>query len=253
LRSSPLRLLILGGTTEANVLARALVGHAAIAPVLSLAGRTQKPVLPPIPWRIGGFGGIDGLMLYLKESRTDAVIDATHPFASRISANAQAACTRLGLPLAIFTRLPWTAEPEDCWTSVETLEAAALALGPARRRVFVASGRLGLGAFRTAPQHHYLIRTIDPPEPADLPPDHRLILARGPFPLQDEIALLRDQRIDVLVSKNSGGDASFDKILAARALRLPVIMAEPPAHGGATLFIELASILAWIAAQQPAP
>jgi precorrin-6A/cobalt-precorrin-6A reductase len=248
-----LRLLILGGTTEGSLLARALAGKAEVAPVLSLAGRTQRPVLPPIAHRIGGFGGIEGLMFYLDENRVEAVIDATHPFAPRISAHAQAACARLDLPLVRFTRRPWVAEAADLWTYVEDLEAAAQALGPVPQRVFVASGRLGLSAFRTAPQHHYLIRSIDPPEPLDLPPDRRLLLGRGPFPLNDEIALLRDERIDVLVSKNSGGSASVDKILAARALRLPVIMVQPPAHSGGTLFTELDRVLGWIAAQRGTP
>ncbi|WP_245504095.1 cobalt-precorrin-6A reductase [Lichenihabitans psoromatis] len=253
MRHQPLRLLILGGSSEATALARALAGKSDVAPILSLAGRTLTPLLPPIPHRIGGFGGIDGLVDYLRHNRIDAMIDATHPFAARMSAHAAAASGLSGIPLATFTRRPWRPEPTDRWTTVTSLDEAALSLGSTQKRVFVTSGRLGLAAFLAAPQHHYLIRTIDPPAPADVPPDNRVILARGPFPVDQEINLLRAERIDVLVTKNSGGAASFDKLLAARALALPVILIAPPSRESGLVLHDLAAVLAWIEAQRGTP
>lgn len=249
----PLRLLILGGTTEASLLARHLAGVPDIAATISLAGRTQKPIPLPLPCRVGGFGGVDGLLRHLRENGTEAVIDATHPFAARISVHAGEACARLGLPLASFTRLPWMAGPGDRWTPVADLDAAARALGDGPRRVLLTTGRLRLAAFRAAPQHSYVGRTIDPPDPADLPPTYHPILGRGPFSLEAEIELMREERIDVLVTKNSGGAASAAKLDAARALGLTVVMVEPPARAAGTSFTDLAEVLDWIAAQRTSP
>lgn len=249
----PLRLLILGGATEASLLARHLAGMTEVDATVSLAGRTQQPIALPLPCRIGGFGGVEGLVRYLRENGTEAVVDATHPFAARISAHAAMACARLGLPLATFTRPSWTAGPGDRWTAVADLDAAARALGDAPRRVLLTTGRLGLAAFRAAPQHSYIGRTIDPPDAEHLPPTYRIMLGRGPFPLAAEIALLRDEAIDVVVTKNSGGAASAAKLEAARALALPVVMVEPPARPAGTVFTDVAAVLRWIAAQRAAP
>lgn len=249
----PLRLLILGGTTEAGNLIRALTDDRAVAPVLSLAGRTDAPVLPPIPHRVGGFGGADGLARYLADTGARAVVDATHPFAARISANAAEACARLNLPLATFTRPPWTAGPGDRWTGVADLEAAARALGTRSRRVFLTTGRLGLAAFRAAPRHRYLIRTIDPPDPADLPPEHELVSGRGPFRAEAEVELMRRARVEVLVTKNSGGTASAAKLAAACALGLPVVLVERPAPAAGMAFTAMSGVLDWIAAHRDAP
>jgi precorrin-6A/cobalt-precorrin-6A reductase len=205
--------------------------------------------------RIGGFGGAEGLGRWLRDNRIAAVIDATHPFAERISTHAAEAARAENVPLAVYTRPPWRAQAGDRWLAVPDLAAAAAALGERPARVFVTSGRLGLAAFRAAPQHHYLIRCIDAPAPDDLPPDHRLILNRGPFTLEDEIALLRTAAIEVLVSKNSGGAASAAKLGAARRLGLTVVMVERPGLGGQSLapappvFTELAAVLGWIEAQ----
>ncbi len=242
-------LLLLGGTTEASLLARALAERRDLAPLLSLAGRTAHPVASLIPQRTGGFGGIEGLVAFLRRETIGIVVDATHPFAPRISTHAAAACGRLGLPLATFTRPGWSPCPGDQWTFVESLEAAAQALGPEPRRVLLTTGRLGLAAFKAAPQHRYLIRTIDPPDPADAPPDHRFVLGRGPFATADEAALMRQHRIDVLVSKNSGGDAGLGKLEAARALGLRVVMVERPADPQAGAFTRLPDVLAWIDAR----
>lgn len=241
----PLRILILGGTTEARHLAEALVSDDAVAPVLSLAGRTQAPKLPPIAFRVGGFGGIAGLITYLRDSRTDLIIDATHPFAEQMSAHADAACKETAIPLVIFSRPPWQAVPGDRWIEVETAAAAAQALGDEPRRVFLTVGRLQLPAFEAAPAHDYLIRSIDPPEPLQLP-HHRVILARGPFSLADEVSLMRQEKIDVLVTKNSGGAATYAKIEAARSLGLPVVLMRPPQRADAPCLYDLPSVLGFI-------
>ncbi len=246
-----LPILILGGTSEANALVHALAGHRAVAPVLSLAGRTERPALPPISHRIGGFGGPDGLARFLAEG-IGAVIDATHPFAERISANATIACTRLGLPLAVLTRAAWRPEAGDRWIDVDSLQDAVEALGRVPRHVFVTSGRLGLAAFRAAPQHRYLIRSIDPPADKTLPLHHEVILARPPFAMGDEIAFMRERAVDVLVTKNSGGSATVGKLLAARALGLPVVMVRPPARSAVQRFENVSAAVGWIVARAEA-
>lgn len=223
-----MRLLILGGTTEATRLAARLADRTDIAATLSYAGRTEMPASQPIPIRIGGFGGVEGLSRYLTENHIDLLIDATHPFAAQISANAANAARATGTPITVLTRKPWARQEGDDWTEVANNAEAVAALSDAPRRVFLTIGRLGVGDFRAAPQHHYLVRTIDAPEAHDMPPDHQLILARGTFALDEEIALMRDEVIDVLVTKNSGGEATYAKIAAARALHIPVVMVTPP-------------------------
>ena len=249
-----MRVLILGGTTEGNLLARALAGRSDVDALVSLAGRTERPALPPIACRIGGFGGVDGLVRFLEDERIALVVDATHPFAARISANAALACTRRRVPLARFTRPPWQPKAGDLWTPVADLAAAASALGEAPRRVLLTIGRLGVAAFRTAPAHAYVIRTIDPPAVADLPPDHRLVFDRGPFRIVDEEALMRRERIEVLVTKNSGGEAARAKLDAARSLGIAVILVvRPPPSEGVTEFGSVDAVLAWIAVHGTAP
>ncbi len=252
---SRLRILILGGTTEARSLAEQLAGDSAVAPTLSLAGRTKSPSLPAIPFRIGGFGGMAGLISYLKAESIDLVIDATHPFAEQMSAHAQAACRETAIPLALLTRPPWTQCEGDLWTEVEDAEAIAQALGEIKRRVFLTVGRLQLPAFEAAPLHHYLIRTIDPPEPLPKLPDYRLLLARGPFFLEDEMRLMQEEKIDVLVTKNSGGMATYAKIEAARQLGIPVILMRPPARAEVPTFHDVETMLSFIrdVAHQNAP
>ncbi len=245
-----MRLLILGGTTEASALCAALAGRRDIASVLSLAGRTRNPALPELPHRIGGIGGAAGLGRYLAVERTDDVVDATHPIAARISAHAVAACATGQVPLLAYARPPWAPGPEDRWTAVPDLAAAAAALGEVPRRVLLTVGRLGLAAFAEAPQHHYVIRTIDPPDPAHLPPHHALLFDRGPFRLPDEEALLRRERIDTVVTKNSGGAAAAAKLAAARALGVGVIAVERPAIGGREEVFALDAVLAWIEAHR---
>ena len=228
----PLKLLILGGTSEASTLAEQVAGDDRVDATLSLAGRTQSPRLPRIAVRIGGFGGAAGLAAHLRALRIHILVDATHPFATRISANAVAAAEAAGIPLIALERSAWQPIAGDRWTEVADLEAAAAALPEAPERVLLTVGRQSLVPFAAKPQHHYIIRVIDPP---DLPPalDRvKILTARGPFGVDGELAVLRDERVDRLVSKNSGGEAGYAKIVAARALGVPVILVARPLHRG---------------------
>lgn len=243
-----MRLLILGGSSEASALARHLAGDDSCRPTLSLAGRTRNPVLPPIAHRIGGFGGVAGLEDYLRREKIELLIDATHPFAERMSANAEAACRNTGVPLVLFTRAPWTAQEGDHWREVGSANEAAEAIGSEPRRVFLTVGRLQLAAFAAAPQHDYLIRSIDPPDTAL--PRQTLILARGPFTLEDEVSLMRREAIDLLITKNSGGDASRAKLDAARQLGLDVILMRPPPRADAPAFHDLGALADFLKARR---
>jgi precorrin-6A/cobalt-precorrin-6A reductase len=245
-----LRLLILGGTTEASALAAALATHADIQPTLSLAGRTANPRPAPIPTRVGGFGGVSGMIEYLGRERVAAVIDATHPFAEQISANAALACAAAEIPLLAFTRPPWTRRPGDRWIEVESVEAAVAALGETPRRVFLTHGRLQLAAFARAPQHRYLVRAIDPPAEIGALPFAESILARGPFSLADEEKLMREEGVEVLVTKNSGGGSTYAKIEAARRLGVNVVVINRPAPPVVGTIASLDDALAWIEAQR---
>jgi precorrin-6A/cobalt-precorrin-6A reductase len=214
---------------------------------------TADPAPTPIGRRIGGFGGAEGLAAFLVRERIDAVLDATHPFASRMSANAIAACGATRTPLAVFTRPPWTCEAGDDWVEVATIEEAVAALGIRPKTVFLTQGRLQLAAFGRAPQHRYIVRAIDRPAEIGALPDCKLILARGPFSFADELALMKRERIEALVTKNSGGRAAYAKIEAARALKIEVVIVrQPPAPEAETLH-DLDAVLAWIAAHRQTP
>ena len=240
-----MRVLILGGTTEASAIARALAGDARFQPVLSLAGRTRAPVPPPVPWRTGGFGGVAGLAAYLQTEGMQALINATHPFAARISRNAAEAASAAAIPHLAVLRPAWTAQPGDCWTMVPGMAAAVDALGTQPRRVLLTVGQQELAPFAAAPWHDYLIRSVEPPPPALLPPGARSFTARGPFSEDDERRLLQDERIQAIVTKNSGGAATAAKLAAARALNLEVIMvARPPAPSGTVPGAD--AVLAWL-------
>jgi precorrin-6A/cobalt-precorrin-6A reductase len=216
--------LILGGTTESRLLAERLQARGDMAVTLSLAGRTQAPLTQPAPTRIGGFGGVDGLVRYLVEAKIACLIDATHPFAAQISKNARAAAQQTHTPMVTLSRPAWRRQPDDAWTEVPDMESAVDALGQVPRRVFVTSGRQGLAALLRAPQHHYWIRTVDRVEPPLNVPHAQYITDIGPFTEDSERTILVSNGIDVIIAKNSGGAASYAKILVARALRLPVVL-----------------------------
>lgn len=225
------RVLVLGGTAEARALAAALDADPGFAVVSSLAGRVRDPVLPVGEVRVGGFGGIEGLTAWLTQHRIDVVVDATHPFAATISANAAEATRRSGRALITLQRRAFEPRPGDRWTRVDSLAEAAQALSG--ERVFLTIGRQGVSVFADNPQW-FLIRAIDPPDPP-LPARHELLLRRGPFDLPAERALLAEHRIDVVVSKNSGGALTVAKLDAAREAGLPVVMIERPPAGGPTV------------------
>lgn len=222
------RLLILGGTTEARRLAERLKDRTDLSITLSLAGRTKEPAALPVPTRVGGFGGAEGLAAYLKAEGVSMMIDATHPFAAIISANAAQAARAAGVPLLALRRAEWKPQEGDTWTMVADMDAAVAALGKAPRRAFLALGRKELAPFEAAPQHAYVVRSVDPVEPPMAVPDATYILARGPFSQADDDALLAAHRIDVIVCKNSGGKATSGKLAAARERGMPVIMVERP-------------------------
>ena len=231
--AEPLRVLILGGTAEAAALAAWAAAQPAIAVTSSLAGRTRAPSRLAGTVRVGGFQGAEGLAAYLREQRTDLLVDATHPFATTISANAEAACAATRVPRLTLCRPPWPREPGDRWIEVPDAAAAALRVAEAGARVFLSLGRQELAPFATIDSAWFLVRLIEPPETPVAPAHHRLILGRGPFTLEGERALLAAHRITGLVSKNSGGSATYAKIAAAREAHLPVIMiARPPAPAG---------------------
>ena len=189
---------------------------------------------------------------YLAAEQIGAVVDATHPFASRMSANAVAACRATDTPLVVFTRPPWAPEPGDRWNEVATMDEAVGALGAAPRTVFLTQGRLQLAAFARAPQHRYIVRAIDRPAEIDALPGCKLILARGPFALADELALMRNEGVQALVTKNSGG-ATYAKIEAARALGIEVVILRRPPPPEAQTVHDLSAVMSWIAAHRPAP
>ncbi len=193
---------------------------------ISLAGRTADPKPQPVKTRIGGFGGTDGLARFLHDEKIALLVDATHPFAARISHNATEAAERTGTRLFALRRPEWQTEPGDRWTSVESVAEAVDALGAVPRRVFLAIGRQEAFHFEAAPQHSYIIRSVDPVTPPLNLPDQQAILATGPFAEADEAALFQARKIDVIVAKNSGGSATYGKIAAARRLGIEVIMVE---------------------------
>lgn len=238
-------LLILGGTTEATALGAA-VATAGFKGAVSFAGRVARPKRQPLPQRVGGFGGVEGLRAYLRDHRVTHVVDATHPFAAQMSRNAIAACAGENVPLIALTRAPWVAQPDDSWTHVADIAGAVAALDHRAARVMLAVGRMHLEDFAPNPQHFYLLRLVDRPSHAMPFPDHHVLVSRGPFTAQDDLALMRDHRIDLLVSKNAGGTGAYAKIEAARALQLPVIMIDRPAIPNRTEAYRVEDVMAWL-------
>ncbi|MFG3043452.1 cobalt-precorrin-6A reductase [Streptomyces sp. NPDC048241] len=217
--------LILGGTIEARHLATVLAARPGLRVTTSLAGRVTRPGAVDGAVRVGGFGGVAGLADWLRAHRVTALVDATHPFAERITANAAESARLTGVPHAVLHRPGW--DLDDDWCSVASLEEAARVVPRLGQRVFLSTGRLELAAFRDLTDTQFVIRSVEPPEPP-LPPHCELILARGPFSLADELDLLRAHRIDVLVTKDSGGAATAPKLAAARSLSLPVVVVRRP-------------------------
>jgi precorrin-6A/cobalt-precorrin-6A reductase len=240
------KVLILGGTTEARKLAERVAQRANLEVTLSLAGRTASPVAHPVPIHVGGFGGAEGLADHLAAERVDVLIDATHPYANIISENAAAAARKAAVPFVALRRPAWSAVAGDRWTEVADAHAAVDAIGPESREVFVTIGRNELAPFARAPQHRYLIRSVDPVDPPLPLPRVTYITARGPFSEAHDRALMTQRRIEVVISKNSGGSAAYGKIAAARALGIEVIMLCRPPVADAPSVNTVEDALAWL-------
>jgi precorrin-6A/cobalt-precorrin-6A reductase len=238
------RILILGGTGEARELAAALVAGGTDV-ISSLAGRVRQPRLPDGPVRVGGFGGADGLAAFLRDEGITHLIDATHPFAASITANAAQAATEAGVPRLVLCRPGWEADPE--WENVADIRAAAEAVDRwPGECVFLTTGRRDLHAFASDDRHQFLVRTVDPPD-GPVPPRMTLVLDRGPYTVEGESALMREHRIGLLVTKNSGGPMTAAKLTAARDLAVDVIMvARPPLPAGSPVVATVPEALRWL-------
>lgn len=224
-----------------------LVAARGLPATLSLAGRVARPRAQPVPVRVGGFGGVEGLAAYLREHGITHLVDATHPFAAQMSAHAVAACAAAGVPLVALTRPAWEPGPGDLWTRVPDIAGAVAALAGPPRRVMLAIGRMHLAAFAAQPQHAYLLRLVDPPE-APLPlPRHHVVVDRGPFTKAGDRALMEDHRTDLVVAKNAGGSGARAKIDAARALGLEAVMIDRPLLPARAEVTSPEAVLDWLA------
>jgi precorrin-6A/cobalt-precorrin-6A reductase len=240
-------ILILGGTSEARQLAWRLSGRPQYSATVSLAGRTEAVPDHGVPVRIGGFGGVEGLAAHLRAEGIAALIDATHPYAANISRNAVAAAAAAGIPMLALRRPAWIPVAGDRWTEIAGIAEAIPALGDAARRVLLALGRKEIAPFASAPQHFYLVRSVDPVDPPLAVPHAAYVVARGPFTLESDRALMEEHGIDIVVSRNSGGAASYGKIAAARALGIEVVMLRRPPLVETTAVEHVDGVLDWLA------
>jgi len=236
---------VLGGTTEASALALALAEQGERA-TLSYAGRVAQPKAQPITVRVGGFGGVAGLVRHLQDHGVTHLVDATHPFAAGMSAHAVEACAQAGVPMLALTREAWQPGPGDRWQSMADLPAAVTALCGPPQRVMLALGRMHLALFATQPQHHYILRLVDEPEVLPPLPYHTMIISRGPFDVAGDIALMREHRVDIVVCKNAGGSGAQAKLHAARELGLPVLMVARPPLPARHEVTQVAEVWQWL-------
>jgi precorrin-6A/cobalt-precorrin-6A reductase len=237
-----MRVLLLGGTAEARALAARL--HPDVEVISSLAGRVPDPALPVGRVRIGGFGGAEGLRRWLRDERVDAVVDATHPYAATITATAAAVCHELGLAHLVLARPAW--DPGEAILAGSDAQAAHIVAARRYSRVFLTTGRSGTAAFTGVPAW-FLIRAVTAPAADTLPRRHQLVLSRGPYRYDDELALLREHRIDALVTKNSGGAMTRPKLDAAAALGVAVVMVDrPPLPPGVTTVATVDAAADWV-------
>jgi precorrin-6A/cobalt-precorrin-6A reductase len=242
----PLRVLILGGTTEARRLASLLADDARVHVTSALAGRTATPHRPPGDIRVGGFGGAGGLADWLRANGIDAVIDATHPFATMITANAVAATRQASLPMLILRRPGWQPRPGDDWHRVASMAEVTASLPALGRRVFLTTGRTDLAPCTALPRLWFLLRSVDPP--SEPPRNVTVVHGKGPFTVAGELALLRAHRIDVLVTRDSGGTATAAKLDAARTHAIPVLLISRPAPPDVPTVPTEHDAVAWLAA-----
>jgi precorrin-6A/cobalt-precorrin-6A reductase len=240
------RLLILGGTGDAVQLAARTLDLPGLEVITTLAGRTREPKEIAGTVRVGGFGGEAGLVEYLQTENIDIIVDATHPFAAQISWHVAGAATKVGIPWLMLVRPAWTRSPEDDWMEVESVEAAVQAIPASAERIFVTIGRQQLAPFASLTDRWCLIRSIDPPDPSIPLPPGKLLLDRGPFSLEGECQLLREYQIQAIVSKNSGGEATHAKIIAAREFGLPVVMVQRPTRPEGESVVDVLGAIEWL-------
>lgn len=240
------RVLILGGIGDATELVTRTAEIPGVEVITSLAGRTRQSVVASENTRIGGFGGVAGLIEYLRKQQIDVLIDATHPFAAQISGNAAAAAATVGIPHLMLIRPAWERTASDRWIEVNSHAAAATVLPEIAQRIFLTIGRQELVAFAHLQDLWFLMRMIDPPQPDAAVPPGKLLLERGPFSLAEERSLLSQHEIGAIVSKNSGGDATYAKIIAARELAIPVVMIQRPIVASGDIVADVESALAWL-------
>ena len=240
-----MRVLLLGGTTEATALAHA-IASVGIDAIFSYAGRTENPIKQPLPTRLGGYGGVKGLADYIIDAQITHLVDATHPFATQISRNAVEACAMTQTPMIAHERPPWLPQPGDDWLPVADTEAAVAALPSTPARIFLAIGKQTLAAFATQPQHFYLLRLIDAPDTPLPLPNAKVVLDRGPFTVESDMALMRAHAITHIVAKNSGGVGALAKLEAARRLHLPVILIARPAITDRPMARTIPAVMEWL-------
>ncbi len=240
------RLLILGGTGDAAKLAAQAVILPQLEVISTLAGRTTFPAPVASAVRIGGFGGKTGLVVYLREMKIDLLIDATHPFAAQISENAARAANEVGIPWLMLIRPAWEKSPEDDWIEVDSIEGAVTAIPATAERIFLTIGRQQLAPFARLQDRWFLMRSIDPPASDIILPPGKLLLDRGPFSLTQERQLLQDYRIQAIVSKNSGGDATYAKVIAARELNIPIIMVQRSIPPEGDRIVDVLGAIKWL-------
>ena len=238
-------LLILGGTRQASSLATYLADRN-IPATLSYAGRVARVKPQAVNVRIGGFGGSEGLAAYLSQNQITHLIDATHPFAAQISQNACEAAARAGIPLVRFSRPEWTPQDGDRWHEVADIASAVQYLDQPRRRVMLALGRLNLPAFEIMNQHFYLLRLVDAPDSLPGFSDYKMVLSRGPFHVDEDKALLEAHHIDLIISKNAGGEGAIAKLDAARALGIEVVMISRPLLPECDEVTDIAGLMGWL-------
>jgi precorrin-6A/cobalt-precorrin-6A reductase len=240
------RVLILGGTGDAAILATRIAQIPDFEVITSLAGRTQNPTFLSSPTRVGGFGGVAGLVNYLRDGKIDLLIDATHPFATQISWHATIAAAEVGIPHLMLLRPAWEKNRGDRWLEVANMEEAATTLSGLAQRVFLAIGKQDLATFAHLRDIWFLMRAINPPPPHASLPQGKLLLSRGPFALADERSLLMQYKIGAIVTKNSGGDATYAKITAARELEIPVVMIQRPPMPSCEQVTTIEEVLTWL-------
>lgn len=240
-----INVLILGGTSEASKLACA-VSERGIPAIFSYAGRVKTPKAQPLPTRVGGFGGAEGLAAFITQQRITHIIDATHPFATQMSRNVLAASLQTSVPAIALTRPAWAPTTHDNWQHVASIDEAVSALECPAQRVLLAIGRMHLAAFAAQPQHYYVLRLVDQPTAPPPLAHFTTTVDRGPFTLEGDLALLQNHRIERIVCKNAGGEGAVSKLDAARALGVPVIMIDRPAIPARHEVHSVDQVLAWL-------